>query len=293
MFIYLFDRSDRLGANITNYITQILFAYNNGYLIKFKKKKENYKYYNSIFTKVLFYSIEIYNKTLLKNNNKEDILKSNEYIFNRKHNYINTTSNVLKNIKTDFITFFYNNIYKDTIPLFTTLSSSYNIPFDVNNSILVHLRLDDVANKPDYNGSISSKYYKNKIKNNQECGFDIYDKNELHQAPLSKKKLDKIISKAEQEFPNYKIILITSPSSDTTYLNYNYEIIKSNDENLDLYLLTMCNVTILSRSTFALSSLFFNNNKIKTYIPLWSHFVCCGLDTIYDKLDRSKIEYFV
>jgi len=54
----------------------------------------------------------------------------------------------------------------------------------------------------------------------------------------------------------------------------------------------MCKVTILSRSNFALSSLFYNDDKIKTYIPLWGHAVCYGLDTIYDKTDRSKIEYF-
>ena len=54
----------------------------------------------------------------------------------------------------------------------------------------------------------------------------------------------------------------------------------------------MCNVTILSRSTFALSSLFFNKNKVKTYIPLWGHFITCGLDSIYDQNDKSKFHYF-
>ena len=29
------------------------------------------------------------------------------------------------------------------------------------------------------------------------------------------------------------------------------------------------------------------------YIPLWGHFVCCGLDTIYDENNKSKIEYFI
>lgn len=39
MYFYLFDRGDRLGANIINYLTQILYAFNNKYLIKFNKKK--------------------------------------------------------------------------------------------------------------------------------------------------------------------------------------------------------------------------------------------------------------
>jgi len=154
---------------------------------------------------------------------------------------------------------------------------------------LVHLRLDDVASRPDYDGSICSNYYKNKIKNNEHCFCEFYDKIN-NQAPLSKIKLDNIINKAKKEFTDYRVILITSPISDTSFLDY--EVIKSNNENIDLYLLTMCNVTILSRSTFALSSMFFNDKKIKTYILLLGHFVCCGLDTIYDKNDISKIEYF-
>ena len=105
--------------------------------------------------------------------------------------------------------------------------------------------------------------------------------------------MDNIINKSKNEFIDYKIILITSSSSDTSFLDYDYEVIKSPDENIDLFFLTICKVVILSRSTFALSSIFFNNNKIKSYIPLWGHFVCCGLDTIYDKNDNSKIEYFV
>jgi hypothetical protein len=46
MYFYLFDRPDRLGANITNYLAQVLYAYNNKYIIKFKKEKEEYRYYN-------------------------------------------------------------------------------------------------------------------------------------------------------------------------------------------------------------------------------------------------------
>ena len=288
MYFYLFDRGDRLGANIINYLTQILYAFNNKYLIKFNKKKEEYSYYNSIFVKTLFNYIEKYNDELknIKNNHHDD-----EYFFTNTHDYITTTSDVLKNIQFDFITFFYNNIYNDIKTDFKNLVN-YDIPFDVNKTILVHLRLDDVANRPDYDGSICSNYYKNKIKNNENCVCEFYHAIN-NQAPLSKQKMDYIINKAKNQFIDYKVILITSPTSDVSFLDYNYEVIKSNDENLDLYLLTMCNVIILSRSTFSLSSMFFNENKIKSYIPLWGHFTCCGLDTIYDKNDNSKIEYFV
>lgn len=288
MYFYLFERVDRLGANITNYVAQILYAYNNKYIIKFKKEKEKYKYYNSIFVRTLFNYIEKYNEELKQNviNNQCE----EQYVFTNIDDYITTTSDVLQNIKSDFITFFNNNIYNNIKSDFLNSTLLINIPFDINKTILVHLRLDDVANRPDYDGSICSNYYKNKIQNNENCFCEFYNTIN-NQAPLSKIKLDNIINKAKTEFTDYKVILITSPISNTSFLDY--EVIKSNDENLDLYLLTMCNVTILSRSTFSLSSMFFNDKKKKTYIPLWGHFVCCGLDTIYDKNNISKIEYFV
>jgi hypothetical protein len=289
MYICLFDRIDRLGANITNYIAQLLYAYNNNYLIRFKKEKEEYRYYHSFFVKILFNYIERYNNELQK------VIKDSydvEYHFRNTDDYITTTSDALKNIRFDFITFFYNHIYNHILPDFKQFSAVYNIPFDIDNTILVHLRLDDVAGRPDYDGSICSNYYKKKIENNEHCVCEMYDRIN-NQAPLSKQKMDHIIDKAKKEFANHKIILLTSPTSDVSFLGYDYEVIKSNDENLDLFFLSMCKVTILSRSTFALSSTFFNHDKIKTYIPLWGHFVCCGLDTVYDKNDRSKIEYFV
>jgi hypothetical protein len=287
MYIYLYDRTDRLGAHIISYLSQILYAYNNKYYIKYNKNKEEYRYYNSIFVKTLFNYIEKYNNELQEYD--KNLINSVE-IFSQ--DYINITSIVLQNIKLDFISFFYKNIYNDIESCFSNFTLLYNIPFDINKTILVHLRLDDVSNRPDYDGSICSNYYKNKIKNNENCVCEFYNVIN-NQAPLSKQKMDYIINKAKNDFPEFKVILITSPNSDTSFLKYNYEIIKSNDENLDLFFLTMCKVVILSRSTFALSSMFFNKNKIKSYIPLWGHFVCCGLDTIYDKNDKSKIEYFV
>ena len=294
MYINLFDRCDRLGANISTYVAQILYAHNNNCIIKFKNNsKKKYKYCDSIFVQILFNYIDKYNKELFIKGIKDDKLDTNirnnrEYAFYR--DYIFYTSFVLKNIKSDFISYFheyiYNNIENDII----NIKKKYNfIPFDTNKTILVHLRLDDVSNRPDYDGSLCSEYYKEKILNNKFCKCEFY-KTINNQAPLSKIKLENIINKAKEEFLDYKVILLTSPRSDTSFLDY--EVIKNKDESLDLYLLSMCNVVILSRSTYALSSTFFNNKKRKTYIPLWGHFVTCGLDTIYDKNDKSKLEYF-
>ena len=51
----------------------------------------------------------------------------------------------------------------------------------------------------------------------------------------------------------------------------------------------MCDVVILSKSYYALSSLFYKN-KMQAYIPLFGFFTCLGLDTIYDK--NNNFTYF-
>jgi hypothetical protein len=79
--------------------------------------------------------------------------------------------------------------------------------------------LEDCSHKDDYDGSFCSNHYKNKIINNEKCACEFYGTYN-HQAPLSKVKIDTIIHKAKNEFIDYKVILITSPGSDTSFLNY-------------------------------------------------------------------------
>jgi len=299
MHIILFDRPDRLGANIINYIAQILFAYNNKYHIKYiNNNKNNYKYSDSIFVICLFNIIDNYNKNLDKikwdsiedkdGNDGNDILITME----NQHDWISIISHVSQNIQNDLISYFTSNIFNlikdDFIKLTTEKNYNNNIPFDIDKTILVHLRLDDVSNRPDYDGSICSNYYRNKMNNNQNCICEFYN-SVNNQAPLSKEKLVNVIEKAKVKYNDYKVILLASPNSNTSFLDY--PVIKNDDSSYDLYLLTMCNVVILSRSTFALSSLCFtdSNKKKDVYIPLWGHFVCCGLDTIYDK---NNYNYF-
>jgi hypothetical protein len=196
----------------------------------------------------------------------------------------------VKNIQEDCLSYFNKFIYNDIKLEILDIKNTYNyIPFDINKTILVHLRLDDTSHCSDYDGSICSNYYRNKIKNSEDC-FCTLETTGNHQFPLSKEKIENAINAATKSFPDYKVLLITSPISDTSFLNY--DVIKNHDESYDLYLLSLCKVVILSRSTYAITSLFFNNDKDKVYMPLWGTAVCCGFDTIYDNSDRSKYEYF-
>ena len=106
------------------------------------------------------------------------------------------------------------------------------------------------------------------------------------QAPLPKWKIDNQIKIALEKYPNYEIVLLTNPGENTS--EYPYRCIQNNDESLDLFFLSICEVVILSKSTFSLSSLFFSVAK-EVYVPLWGHIVCFGLFTKYD---NTKFTYF-
>ena len=289
MYIILIDRADRLGTNITIYLSRILYAHKNNIIIKFYRPKEQYRFNNSVFVKLLFDYIDIHNTKMYNQNIKDDILCDT-----LSDDYFLGVSNVIQNIQKDYVSYFKEFIYEDIKLNFSNIKNVYsNIPFDINKTILVHLRLDDTFNWSDYDGSICSNYYKEKIKNNEVCHHSFNPlNNDLfinYQGPLSTQKVENIINKAKSQFNDHEVILLTSPMSDTS--QYPYRTIKNNDESYDLYLLTLCKVVILSRSNFALASLYFND-KDKIYIPLWGHTAILGFDTIYDNNDKGIYEYF-
>ena len=287
MYIVLFDREDRLGSNLLNYFAQILYAHKNKLFIKFKNNSKNdYSFNHSIFVKILFNYIDKYNEQL----SCEEIADDTLFEFDNQNDLVYMLSFTLRDIQNDYINYFNNFIYDDIKSDMLNVRNVYSeIPFDVNKTILVHLRLDDMAHWKDYDGSICSNYYKNRIKNREDCHHSNYGGGNS-QSPLSKEKIQAVIDRAKLKFTDYKVLLITSPKSDTSF--FNYDVIKSHDESYDLYLLSLCKVVILSRSNYAISSLFFNNEKDMVYLPLWGHAVCNGFDTIYDNNEISNYEYF-
>lgn len=296
MHIVLFDRNDRLGGNLLIYIAQVIFAHKNRYFITFKdERRENYKYHNTIFVSLVFKYIDHYNETL----HQEGIIDDGTlYRFKDPADFINIVSIVVQNIESDLISYFQTHIFPHIHSEFETITNNFaeKITFDINKTILVHLRLDDVSNLSDYNGATCSNYYKSKMFKKEKCVMEFYGIEYGDwancQAPLSKEKITRIINQARAKYPDHKVILLTSPNSDTSFLNY--DVIKNDDPSFDLFLLAKSSVSIFSRSIFALSTLLLNDihNKKQIYIPLWGHFVCCGLDTIYDKIDKSKVTYF-
>jgi len=276
MYTVLFHRYDRLGCNLICYIAQIIYAHYHGYNIKIMDNKLNYcKYPNSKYYIILLNYINnvlnIKNKTM-----DEEIL----YDFN-KYDVQLFCGCVTQSIKCDLLSYFHTHIYNDLdfeeINIFY-----YNVltTYNFNNSIFCHLRLDDVAHKTDYDGSICSRYYKLLIENDKQCDNKFYDYVNNH-APLSKDKIILMIDDSKNTFPNDNIYMVTSPISDSNFKEY--KIISNVDVDKDLFILCNSKKSILSRSMFALTSLFFSSKKEYCYLPSWGFFVTCGLNTKYDK----------
>jgi len=280
MYVVLFHRYDRLGCNLMNYIAQIIYAYHHGYYIKFIDNKNNYpKYPNSKYYIILLNYIK--NVLNVKNDthNCYQYGLDDEILYNfNKYDVQLFCGFVTQSIKCDLLSYFHKYIYNDLD--FTELNNFYSdISYDFNNSIFCHLRLDDVTFKRDYNGYICSKYYKLLIENNKPCINNFYDRINNH-SPLSNEKIIKMINDAENIYPNDKIYMVTSPISNTDFNKY--EIISNDDVDKDLFILCNSKKSILSRSMYALSSLFFSPPKEYCYLPSWGYFVTCGFNTKYD-----------
>ena len=262
-YIELYDRPDRLGANITNYIAQILYAHYHSIGIRLIK---DYNYSNSPFVQFLLQHIREHS---FPGDSKIEYCNTSDYT-----SLIGETT---QNIECDFVSYFKKYIK-------SSFNISFDIPFDISKCILVHLRLGDVREAPDYNGSFCTEYYKFLVEHGQSCLYSHPNEGN-RQAPLSTFKIKLVLDELLKKYPDYTIKVVTNPNEIT---DLEYPVVQSEDENYDLYLLSKAPVVVLSRSTFSLSALFFGDHQ-EVYIPSWGHTACMGLNT---KFDHSNFKYF-
>ena len=280
MYIVLFHRYDRLGANLINYIAQIIYAHHHGYYIKIIDNKYNYpKYPNSRYYHILLNYIN--NVLNIKNDTQNcyNLGSDDEILYNfNKYDVQLFCGFVTQTVKCDLLTYFHKHIYNDLD--FKDLNEFYHdVSYDFDNSIFCHLRLDDVSHKKDYDGSMCSRYYKLLIENDKPCHNKFYDYVNNH-TPLSKDKIITMITDAQNKYPNDKLYMVTSPISDPDFKEY--DVICNTDVDKDLFILCNSKKSILSRSLYALSSLFFSEQKEYCYLPSWGLFVTVGFNTKYD-----------
>jgi len=297
-YIELLGRGDRLGANINTFIAQIIYAHKNNLEIRYNRNfinsgddvryiPFNQDYLNSIFIETLLDFIDIHNSKLVK-----DELEVKFYTIH----FFELMSKVVLDVKMDLVSYFKKYIFNSISNIFKekSLKKDYKIPFDVETTVVVHLRLDDVRWIPDYDGRLCAEEFSNylnddKITTNE---LDFYVKNKYgrqynHQSPIPFNRIESYLSEIKLENPNYNVVLVTSQGENL--LNLPYKVFSNNDESYDLFLLCCAKKVILSRSTFSLVSMFFGESE-KYYVPLWGHIPCFG---IYTKFDNNKNINFI
>lgn len=282
--LHLIGRCDRLGTNLINYISQIIHAYNNHYFIIY----QNVNYNESIFVKALIDFVDAYNNQLYETYNY--LQDTEEITICNKDDLNYTTSLTVMHLKCDLISYFKKHIYshmKTHLEKYTFNNPEYNnIPFDPKKTILVHLRLEDVRTWPNYDGRICCSHYSRLINMGERCEWSCFGWRYNRQTPLPVENVQQQIDYALDRHPEHEVIIITSPGDYDT--GFSYRSIRSNNENTDLFLLCNSEVVILSRSNFALSSLFFGI-ATDVYVPMWGHLSCLGPCTNYD---NSNFNYF-
>ena len=159
-----------------------------------------------------------------------------------------------------------------------------------------------------YPGKPGCEYYKNKLETGntkidleEESSF-FYEKGfycpgwNRHfnpfdcQAPIQHENLIEYIDIAKKDYPDHELIIVTSPTSKVDSRLDKYRIIKNNDTDLDLYILSQCDVIITSKSLFCFSSLYFGNHRTK-FIAMWGHIVGTGITTKYDRQTNNMYLY--
>jgi len=290
MFKYI-SRPDRIGTEILSILFQFYYCYKLNYILIYDVNHIRFK--DSVFMTCIIKLINEHNKNIISNHNiKQNIIINDDINIPGPGNtdMCYGMGMIVQEINEDMLSFFKKNFYSSIKELYICNTSNFLIPYDVENSIIIHLRLDDQWWESDYDGKICSDHYIDLINNNQKCYFTNGPNNKYNkQNPLSSNKIKKQLDILLEEFPNSKVIVIASPLTKIQETDFKYDtIIQSEDFNYDLFLLSKSKKIILSRSNYALISLFFGE-QTHVHMPLWGHFACAGFNTKYDK---CKFNYF-
>ena len=274
MYIALDNRPDRMGANLTWYIMQIIYAHNYKYFIHCY----DLVFDDSIFIKTVREYCDLYNKQLAIEIGTYDHGSRLYWVQSSEQDWPGNNMFVCNSIQCDLISYFKKHLYTSFREiLYKNANNSNVLQQMVENNCLnclrltkriigVHLRLDDVIDRTDYDGSYCTEYYRNKL-NNGNIDINLEE---------------------EHEFGKTKNIYIPSwgryynPYDPKGEINLPYPCIRSNNIDQDLYYLCNCNVLICSRSLYCFSAVYLGN-ATEIYIPMWGHIAGTGLTSKFDK----------
>ena len=298
MYIVLEGRPDRMGANLTWYIMQIIYAHFYKYFIH----SYDLTFNDSIFIKTIRIFTDNYNKKL------GDKLGSHDHgprllnwIRSSQQDWPGNNMIVCNAIQQDLVSYFKQHLYNDFREILDNniKQNEYYLTEIIpkKKTIGVHLRLDDVSSRQDYDGNLCTEYYRNKL-NTNNININLQEEHEFGnkkgiyiptwgreynpydcQAPISEYKIQSIIDKTIEKYPDYDVVIIASPKGE---INLPYPCIRSDNIDQDLYYLCNCSVIICSRSLYCFVSVYLRN-AIEIYIPMWGHIAGTGLTSKFDK----------
>ena len=298
MYIVLDNRPDRMGANLTWYIMQIVYAHKNKWFVH---------YYGSPFDKSIFFKaihnfVNKYNKALGDELGSHDHLWRTYIIDINEQDWPGNNMKVCLNIQQDIVSYYYEHLYTDMMACFNSVVADNlhifrDMPqLNLKKTIAVHMRLDDIADRAPYDGVHSTEYYRQKLDRgniainlNEEQAF--FRDRGIHvpsygrhynpydcQAPIEEQKVQEYIDTAKKAFPDHDVVIVTSPISKVTLP---YPVIKSTNADTDLFIISKADVLICSKSLFCFSALYFGQSHMR-YIPMWGHIAGTGLTSKYD-----------
>jgi len=301
MYTEIYGSSDRIGGNIADLISQILYSIHNKIYIRYNRNRIrvvnsfNQGYNNSIFFQTLFDIIDKHNENVEDGGNSIDLFAPSHF---------EVLSKTTLSINQDQFSYFKEKVYLDEMKkrfMQRAKEKGYEVPFDSQKTILIHLRLEDVSNKPDYDWMKTANDFRNQIENglipDNKFNQDVFKKyhseikDRFHvegQSSISPNKIKKCLDNVLKYKPEYEVVVVTNPGENLSFLPFKFKYISNQDECYDLFMLCSSETVIFSRSNFALSSLFFGIQK-DVYLPLWNHVPCYGL---YSKYDKTNFKYF-
>ncbi len=299
VFLEINHRPDRLGANLTWYIMQIIWCHKNEWFCHWIPGPFD----DSLFVETIIIYLNKYNYDLGEKIESHEHGWKVDFLEFTQQDWPGNAMKVTKEVGVDLLTYYKNNIYIPMTEIFTSIFISHpkckSIDIDFKNTIALHLRLDDVSIRGPYPSRAGCKYYRHKL-NSGNIHIDLQDESEYFyrvglycpgwnrdynpfdcQAPIEVRHIKTYIEIAENMFPRHNLVIVTSPTSKVDEELKKYRIITNDDPDIDLYILSQANVIITSKSLFCFSSLFFGNHQMK-FIPIWGHIIGTGITTKYD-----------
>jgi len=298
MFIVLIGRPDRMGAIFTWYIMQIIYAHYHKWFIH--ETDGGILFDNSIFMQMIKIFINKYNKELGDKLGSHDHLWTEQFVEPSQQDWPGNNMKVCKKIECDLVSYFKKHIYSQMREILDGLivNKGYMFPdIDFKKTIGLHLRLDDVCTRHDYNGMLSAEYYRDRL-NSGKINIDLEDERRYFekrgiyiggwgreynthdcQAPIDENRIQHFINIVKAKYPDHNVVIVASPLGN---VGLPYQTIRSKDSDMDLSFLCNCDVIICSRSLYCFSSVYLGK-ATEIYLPMWGHIAGTGLMSKYDK----------